>query len=286
MYVDMVGSTARFQPYFETLEDSFRYGFLLLEYERSLQQQLKEYPYGGRVSDTAGRKSIFSSYDYVVRTDLDVFFTPAFSNWMPPNCAFVTGSGGYSDDYNMQKLAHVANYSGTYFNSSVWNIGSTWIGPAPLVARITARAVHWMIHLSKIEFSPKQRTSAWWGQASLWPEWHYGVLSMYGTHLAINEVTQLGKKFPFRKMDLDHPTSSHQNCTSEGPLHLHTYQTPDYFSKYVFTDRKYVGNNSLPSSLNSTRCCDYAGYIAGDSLNMTSTELAEMLRMVKSEYEY
>ncbi|GAV01278.1 hypothetical protein RvY_12015 [Ramazzottius varieornatus] len=251
------------------------------EYERDAVTQLKEYPYGESIMPLAENPTAYANYDYVIRTDLDVFFTPAFAKWLPPHCAFISGSGGYGDQYNMQKLAHVANYSGIYFNTTVWNIGSTWIGPPALVAKVAERTVHWMIHLSKVEFSPKMRTMAFWSMAAMWPEWHYGVLSMYGAHLAINEILQLGNKYPFQKTDLDHPTTSQANCTTDGPIHLHTYQSPEYFSKYVFTERRYVGDNALPTVLNSTRCCDYAGYIAADSLNMTSFELAIRLKTAK-----
>ncbi|GAV01678.1 hypothetical protein RvY_12352 [Ramazzottius varieornatus] len=251
------------------------------EYERNLHEQMKEYPFIDSIYALVEHASTYSNYDYVVRSDLDVFFPPAFSHWIPPNCAFVTGNGAYSDPYNMEKLAMVANYSGIHFNTTIWNIGSTWIGSPHLIAKVAARTVHWMIHLSKNEFAPKQRTSAWWSMALLWPEWHYGVVLLYGGHLAVNEVLQSGKQHPFLKLDLDHPTTSTANCTLNGPIHLHTYQNHDYFSKYVFSSRLYNETYSLPSVLNSTRCCDYAGYMAADSLNMTCAELKTRLRTAK-----
>ncbi|GAV08736.1 hypothetical protein RvY_18389-1 [Ramazzottius varieornatus] len=250
------------------------------EYERNLQEQMKEYPYLDSIYPLVEHSSSYSKYDFVVRSDLDVFFTPAFAGWIPPNCAFVTGNGGYSDTFNMEKLAHVASYSGIHFNASVRNVGSTWIGTPQLVAKVAERTVHWMVHLSRIEFSPKQRTIAWWGGAPLWMEWHYGVLSMYGGHLAVNEVLESGKRHPYLKLDLDHPTTSSASCTVDGPLHLHTYQSNVYFSKSEFNNRKYVGASALPAFLNSTRC-DYAAYLAADSLVMTSVGLAERLRSAK-----
>ncbi|GAU90680.1 hypothetical protein RvY_03062 [Ramazzottius varieornatus] len=251
------------------------------EYQRDLQEQMKEYPFIDSIYALVEHSATYSSYDYVIRSDLDVFFTPAFAQWIPPNCAFITGNGAYSDTFNMQKLAHVANYSGIHFNASVQNIGSTWIGPPGLVAKVAERTVHWMVHLSKIEFSPKQRTSAWWGGAPLWMEWHYGVLLLYGGHLAVSEILQSGKQHPFSKLDLDHPTTSPANCTVDGPIHLHAYQNDDYFSKYMFKDRKYNESHPLPAFLNSSRCSDYAGYMASESLRMTSAELADRLRKAK-----
>ena len=83
------------------------------------------------------------------------------------------------------------------------------------------------------------------------------------------------------KIDLDHPTTSPANCSLDGPIHLHTYQTQEYFSKYAFSDRRYNATYPLPTTLNSTRCSDYAGFIAGDSLNMTNVELAVRLFIAK-----
>ena len=183
----------------------------------------------------------------------------------------------------MERLAHVANYSGIHFNTTIWNIGSTWIGTPQLIAKVAERTVHWMVHLSKVEFSPKMRTNAWWSKADLWPEWHYGVLLLYGGHLAVNEVLQSGNAHPFQKLDLDHPTTSPANCSLDGPIHLHTYQTDDYFSKYAFNQRSYNATYPLPDVLNSTQCRDYAGYIAGDSLRMTNAELATRLLTAKDK---
>ncbi|GAU90489.1 hypothetical protein RvY_02896 [Ramazzottius varieornatus] len=250
-------------------------------YDRELKDQFKEYSFIDSIAPLAEQPEVYLNYDFVVRSDLDVFFTPAFSKWIPPGCTFITGNGGYSDPYNLMKLALVANHSGSYFNSSIWNIGSTWVGPAPLISKIAARTVHWMVYLSKTEFAPKMRKQSWWSQAVLWPEWHYGVLLLYGGQLAINEILHAGRRYPFQKIDLDHPTTSTAACTETGPIHLHTYQSDTYFSKYRFASGAYKNTHSLPIVLNSSRCCDYAGYIAGDSLSMSPEVLANSLHAIK-----
>ncbi|GAV01676.1 hypothetical protein RvY_12350 [Ramazzottius varieornatus] len=243
------------------------------DYEKDLVAQLREYPPGDSLIALAEKSQAYVNYDYVVRVDLGVVFTPAFGQWLPPHCGLVTGTGGYGDQYNMHKLGQVANNSGTYFNSTVWNIGSTWIGSPSLVAEVAKRAVYWMVHLSKREFSPKTRSQAFWGAASMWPEWHYGVLGLYASHIAINEVLEMGNKYPFTQLDLDNPISLPANCTLDGPIHLHTYHLPHCFGAYNGTDLLSAGSKSA--------CCDYAGYIAADSLNITATELSTKLRTIK-----
>ena len=52
-----------------------------------------------------------------------------------------------------------------------------------------------MLHLSLNEFCSVEREQKL--ATLLWPDWHYGVLSMYATHLAINHLTN-GEKLDIR----------------------------------------------------------------------------------------
>lgn len=48
-----------------------------------------------------------------------------------------------------------------------------------------------MRELAEEEFTPKMRNPDFWTKAYLWPDWHFGVLSMYGAHIAFNELLQV-----------------------------------------------------------------------------------------------
>jgi hypothetical protein len=64
-------------------------------------------------------------YDYILRTDIDVFLTPNFANYIPFDCSFQIGLGGYSLDYSVHKLARIAQTL-NLFDVNLTDIGSTW----------------------------------------------------------------------------------------------------------------------------------------------------------------
>ncbi len=66
-----------------------------------------------------------NQYDYILRTDIDVFLTPQFANYIPFDCSFQVGLGGYSIDYSTHKLSRIAQTLNLY-NVNLTDIGSTW----------------------------------------------------------------------------------------------------------------------------------------------------------------
>ncbi len=67
-----------------------------------------------------------AEFDFVMRSDMDVFLTPMFAKWLPQNCDdFYAGNGGYSTDFNMKRLARIAEDLG-FGNAAIRNLGSTW----------------------------------------------------------------------------------------------------------------------------------------------------------------
>jgi len=70
-------------------------------------------------------EEILNEYDYILRTDIDVFLTPNFANYIPFDCTFQIGLGGYSFDYNTHRLSRIAQtlkLADIHFR----DIGSTW----------------------------------------------------------------------------------------------------------------------------------------------------------------
>ncbi|CAF1188022.1 unnamed protein product [Didymodactylos carnosus] len=128
-------------------------------------------------------------YDFVLRTDIDSFLTPQFANYIPFYCTFQIGQGGYSDSYNIRKL-HRLSYSIGLNYSHLVNIGSTWYGnPSKclLVARLGLWISIWLAEQEFTEYEKSPKTAA-----HTWPDWYFGVLSMYAIHLAINHYTLNG----------------------------------------------------------------------------------------------
>jgi len=62
-------------------------------------------------------------YDFLVRSDMDVFLTPMFAKWLPSNCNdFYVGRGGYSDDFNRKRLSRIAKNLGLNYGA-ISNLG-------------------------------------------------------------------------------------------------------------------------------------------------------------------
>ncbi|CAF4202825.1 unnamed protein product, partial [Didymodactylos carnosus] len=101
----------------------------------------------------------------------------------------IFGQGGYSDSYNIRKL-HRLSYSIGLNYSHLVNIGSTWYGnPSKclLVARLGLWISVWLAEQEFTEYEKSPKTAA-----HTWPDWYFGVLSMYAVHLAINHYSLSG----------------------------------------------------------------------------------------------
>jgi hypothetical protein len=97
-----------------------------------------------------------------------------------------------------------------------------------------------MLHLSINEFCRAEREQKL--GALLWPDWHYGVLSMYGTHLAVNHIIA-SEKVHIQNGDqlLDQPTTNtdQNDIEKNNRLHLHCWHTDVQFSKFQFKANRY-----------------------------------------------
>lgn len=91
-----------------------------------LYDRLKNYRYVDSINIIFEGYAAFQMYDYILRTDIDVFITKYFADSIPiTNTTLLTGHGGYSVAFNSHRLRRVArDLSWRYANLS--NIGSTW----------------------------------------------------------------------------------------------------------------------------------------------------------------
>lgn len=108
--------------------------------------------------------------------------------------------------------------------------GSPYI--AQRIANLTLDA---MLYLYANEFSRGEREQK--VGTLLWPDWHYGVLSMYGTHMAVNHLL-VAEKLEIKKADqlLDQSTTNKDpyDLEKNNRLHLHCWHTEKRFSKFQF----------------------------------------------------
>ena len=67
-----------------------------------------------------------NNFDFLLRSDLDIFLTPLFTTWLPLKCNdFIVGRGAYSGNFNMKRLQKAAQHV-KLMPGSVRNLGSTW----------------------------------------------------------------------------------------------------------------------------------------------------------------
>ncbi len=91
-----------------------------------LQQNLYNYGYLDSILVAFEGYSYFKAagYDYLIRSDIDVFLTPLFAKWLPKHCNdFVVGGGGYSDQFNANRLKRIANDL-KLEHAGKWNLGN------------------------------------------------------------------------------------------------------------------------------------------------------------------
>ncbi|OQR98006.1 hypothetical protein ACHHYP_20405 [Achlya hypogyna] len=202
--------------------------------------------------------SALELYDWVLRTDIDTFLTPAFASWKPSTMSVGYGQYAFEDYDTLNRLARIMDDL-RYAPARIDNVGSTWYGPQAVVRACAALTVKTMVYLHEREFSAEEKSEAY--GASGWPEWHHGVLSLYAGHIAINECTRETGVVK-REDQLDFPTSSNESIFHHA--HLHTWQNAERFSKFEFDRGAYDHENI--SALSADRVSDYALRLALESV--------------------
>ena len=198
-----------------------------------------------------------AKYDFLIRSDMDVFLTPLFGHWTPRHCNdFVVGGGGYSNDFNVKRLKRIANSIGLK-SAGIWNLGSTWYSTPAQFRLVSYYTLFGMAYLSAEEFAKPEREGKL--GVELWPEWHYGwvyldiryfleftfkylflksVLLLYGQSLGLNHLIETNQLNVVR---LEHLIDYHSGYTESihKVIHIHVFHGGDMFSKFVFKEGKY-----------------------------------------------
>lgn len=118
---------------------------------------------------------------------LDVFIYRHFATYIPTNCSFITGGGGYGTDFNRRKLGRIARDMG-FEHANISGMGSTWFVFvvkqifSRFLLRLSSRygtpydgylvanqTLHGMLWLAMYEFAMPERESKL--GTLMWPEW-------------------------------------------------------------------------------------------------------------------
>lgn len=86
---------------------------------------LRTYRYIDSVNVVAECYPSFSMYNYILRTDIDVFLTKYFGRFVPYNDTLLVGQGGYAVNLTSARLRRIAKDM-NWLSANMINLGSTW----------------------------------------------------------------------------------------------------------------------------------------------------------------
>ena len=177
------------------------------------------------------------------------------------------GGGGYQNTFNTNRLRRIAKNLNLEYASEC-NLGSTWYStPAQfrIVAYLTLVS---MTYLSNEEFSSVERQSKL--GILLWPEWHYGVLLLYGQNLAMNHLIATKQLNIIKMANLfDFPSSNDKSIFES--VHIHVFHGDDLFSKFAFKAGNY--DNMTVNENDKIKTRYYALSNALDAKRMSENDL-------------
>ncbi len=193
---------------------------------------------------TTPEAEFLTGFDYVLRTDNDCFLTPNFPNLQPRLATF--GIGMYAQRPKVViRLAEIAEKWGILPNFN--NVGSTFMMHGNLALVYSKLQLEYCERLRKEEFK---------NGPGEWPEWFFGVLSMYAGNLAANAFFGMG--LTLGGLDI-HCMSNDPICPTD--YHIHAWHTYEHFSKFKWRQGEY--KNWDLNNLDKNRISDYCLYIAG-----------------------
>ncbi|UJR27808.1 hypothetical protein I4U23_009077 [Adineta vaga] len=259
---------------------SSKYQIIDTQRSQTLYDQLRSYGYIDSINTVFEFKTTFLMYDFILRTDMDCFLTENFALYIPYNDSVLVGHGGYSTEFNNKRLKRIArDMNWKYANKT--SLGSTWYGSPSITYQMADYTIQAMIHLVMNEFTIPEREHKL--GVMLWPEWHFGVLLLYGGHLAINHLisnNNLTILLADQLLDQGVTSKDQVDIRKNLRLHLHCWHGSNPFSKFEFKAGKYKSID--PSTLISdTSASGYAMRMALESKSMSLEQLKEKLLDIK-----
>jgi len=223
---------------------------------------------------------ILKPYEKVLRSDFDVFITPALLTWQPAK-KIVFGQGGYCDKFNMDRLKSISAKLGMK-HRGVHCLGSTWYGETNIFIELSKKTYEMTGYMWLNEFDPNatglETIDFKKNRDGEWIRWWRPVSLLYGAELAINDLIEDLTVDYKRKFD----TSS---CSKENYLttpHIHCWHDDCAFQKFQFMNQMSVAigsrdtlpgdivhriiENSYPRTYGNMTISEYSTFIAWNSV--------------------
>lgn len=222
---------------------------------------------------------LIPKYKYMLRTDNDVFITPAMYTLKPT--WFLHGNGGYGHVFNGKRLEEIAARLGLTHRKR-HAIGSTWCGDTQFFIKAGRLTLETTRHVFLHEFQPNatglESINFKANREGEWPKWWRPVSLLYGGDIALNHlITDFSdkNKGEFDSSSCDkisiwktpHIHCWHSNCE------FHKFKFMEYLNKIIESRDKIPGDvvhrmvvNSYPHNISDMSLHEYATYIAWSSV--------------------
>ena len=176
--------------------------------------------------------AILGSYKYTLRTDYDVFLSPALFFWKPKH-AIMTGGGGYSVDFNMKRLKSISIKLGMK-HAGVHNVGSTWFGRTEVFIKLSKKTLEMTAYIFLNEFHPSlpglEEIDFAKNIEGAWPTWWRPVSLLYGAELSLNHLIENFSADYKGQLD----SSSCSDASIWDTPHIHCWHNDCEFQKFHF----------------------------------------------------
>ncbi|KFD65597.1 hypothetical protein M514_09885 [Trichuris suis] len=183
-------------------------------------------------------EKIVPHYDYLLRTDVDSFLSPAIFHFqMPKNMKIITGKGGYCSAFGTERLHQIARRLGLT-HRGVHCLGSTWFGESKTVARMATLTAPLTMYLFDNEFDTKKYPELLpyflENIEGTWPTWWRPVSSMYAQELVLNDqIEEITRDYIMGHL-LDVESCQETNILDH--VHIHTWHSDCDFNKFAFLE--------------------------------------------------
>jgi hypothetical protein len=170
---------------------------------------------------------MLENYDYILKSDCDVFLTEHIKGFTPTKT--MIGMGGYMDIRMADEVLSKLKFYIDKFNltdQKMSHIGASIYGNTETV-----------ISVVKLHYAfTKAILQSGWAQGDIgkWPGWYKGVASMYAIHLVVNH------KLSPQSCSLYTIDSRCWNSPIEkDTIHIHAWHTHEYWSKLKHFEKGY-----------------------------------------------
>jgi len=201
----------------------------------------------GMFNDQSECDWIASKYDYILKTDSDVFLTKNMMGLKPDRV--MIGMGGYMQNFEevSSNLSRISKKIG-FRDAGLNHVGASIFGKSEIVIPLVKEHFILTKYILLTEFKDNK---------GVWPGWSKGVSSMYAIHLAVNN------KLSFMNTNLYSLDSlCRDNIIDMNTYHIHAWHGGD-FSKHKWFRGEY---KKLESKTMPEVAKDYCLWVASNDL--------------------